>query len=321
MGAVAHAVSRTELDGLEAIELRCEESELSATFVPGAGMFGASLRHRGDQLLHVPGGARAYAQTGSTAGIPLLYPWANRLAGWSYSAAGREVQLAQGATGIRTEEHGLPIHGLLAASDGWVVSEAACDAEQCWLRAGIQFDQHPELLASFPYPHRLEMAVTLRGSELSITTAVEPSGAQAVPVSFGFHPYLRLPGLAREQWQISAAVGEHIELDAQMIPTGERARVDGISGALGERVFDDGYAALGAAPQFTLAGGGRAISVSLDAGYPFAQIFAPAASPFICFEPMTAPCNALVAGRELPLVEPGGRFEAVFSITITEETG
>ena len=34
---------------------------------------------------------------------------------------------------------------------------------------------------------------------------------------------------------------------------------------------------------------------------------------------MTAPTNALVAGGpDLPLVEPGGRYEAIFSITVAD---
>jgi galactose mutarotase-like enzyme len=37
----------------------------------------------------------------------------------------------------------------------------------------------------------------------------------------------------------------------------------------------------------------------------------------IAFEPMTAPTNALVSGRDLPLLEPGGSYEATFSITVS----
>jgi hypothetical protein len=39
----------------------------------------------------------------------------------------------------------------------------------------------------------------------------------------------------------------------------------------------------------------------------------------IAYEAMTAPTNALVAGGpDLTLVEPGGRYEAVFSITVED---
>jgi aldose 1-epimerase len=48
-------------------------------------------------------------------GIPLLHPWANRLAGFDYEAAGKHVSLPRGTGVIPTDEAGLPIHGVLPA--------------------------------------------------------------------------------------------------------------------------------------------------------------------------------------------------------------
>jgi galactose mutarotase-like enzyme len=45
-------------------------------------------------------------------------------------------------------------------------------------------------------------------------------------------------------------------------------------------------------------------------------VFAPAGRPFVCFEPMTAPTNALSSGRGLRWVMPGDQFTAVFSIAV-----
>ena len=59
-------------------------------------------------------------------------------------------------------------------------------------------------------------------------------------------------------------------------------------------------------------------SSSAGAGYPFAQVYAPSDDDVVAYEPMTAPTNALVAGGpDLPVLEPGGRYEATFSIAIT----
>ena len=49
---------------------------------PAPGCSARSLRHRGDELLAQNAGVDAYAERGKTMGIPLLYPWANRLAGF-----------------------------------------------------------------------------------------------------------------------------------------------------------------------------------------------------------------------------------------------
>ena len=56
-------------------------------------------------------------------GIPLLYPWANRLGGWSYEACGRRVELDRGSPLLHGDEHCLPIHGALAGASSWRVVE------------------------------------------------------------------------------------------------------------------------------------------------------------------------------------------------------
>jgi len=62
--------------------------------------------------------------------------------------------------------------------------------------------------------------------------------------------------------------------------------------------------------------GVRRISVEMIAGYPFTQIYAPADPAVICFEPMTAPTNALASGDGLVIVEPGESFSASFAIAV-----
>ena len=64
--------------------------DLRAVLLPGLGMLGASLRHRGEELLGRVDEIEAFALAGRTCGIPLLYPWANRLGGPRYQAAGRQ---------------------------------------------------------------------------------------------------------------------------------------------------------------------------------------------------------------------------------------
>jgi aldose 1-epimerase len=54
----------------------------------------------------------------------------------------------------------------------------------------------------------------------------------------------------------------------------------------------------------------------LGAGYPYAQVFAPAGEDFICFEPLTAPVNALNSGDGLRLAPPGASFTAEWSIEV-----
>ena len=314
---MAYAVGDSSVDGYAAITLRDEEGELDASFVPALGMIGCSLRHRGVELLGQRGGLKKYAASGSTMGIPLLHPWANRLAGYRYRAAGREVAIDAANPRLHRDGNGLPMHGLLAAHPGWRVDERRADERGAHLQASLDFAADPPLLAAFPFPHLLTLAVTVAAGTLRLATTVRATGDVAVPIAFGFHPYLALPGVARAEWQLHLPVRRRAALDARGIPTGESIACAIADGPLGDRTFDDLYPELDSPPRFTLAGGGRTIAVTFDEGYPCAQIYAPAGEPLICFEPMTAPTNALASGDGLRAVAPGTAYSATFSIRLS----
>lgn len=298
------------IEGFETVTLSA--GPLEAELAPALGMSGVSLRHRGAELLDRQAGLRAYARTGAVMGVPLLYPWANRLAAHDYMLDGRDVRLPPGPPLVHCEEHGLPIHGLLHASPHWQVTARAARR----ITARLAFDQHPELLAAFPFPHVLDIEVSLSTERLRVTTTVRPTSGSAVPIAFGFHPYLRLPGAARADWEVTLPPRRHLRLDGRGIPTGTGARRPAARFALADRAFDDGYDGLAARSSFSVAGGGRTLAVELEAGYPAAQVYAPRHKAFVCFEPMTAPTNALRSGAGLRLVEPGDAFTAAFSIAV-----
>jgi aldose 1-epimerase len=309
-------IVETAVDGFAARTLVSPQGTLEATFVTGAGMVGSSLRHEGADLLDPRGGVARYAAHGGTMGLPLLHPWANRLEGFRYAAAGREVALSATSGVLHLDENGLPIHGLLPGRSRWEVTGAEATPSAARLATRMVFSPDPALLEAFPFPHEVHLDVTLRDDALVVGTTLSATGDVAVPVSFGFHPYLRLPGVPREQWMVDLPVRQRLVLDQRQLPTGAREAVRIDPAPLADRTFDDAFLAPDGAP-FTLAGGGRRIAVEFSRGYPVAQVFTPPKAAFICFEPMTAPANALVrGGPDLRMVEPGQRFTAEFAIRV-----
>ena len=87
----AHAVRGGVTDGHRICTLSSHDAELQVSFAPELGMVACSMLHAGEELLGQRSGLAAYARSGATMGIPLLYPWANRLGGFRYSFAGRTV--------------------------------------------------------------------------------------------------------------------------------------------------------------------------------------------------------------------------------------
>jgi galactose mutarotase-like enzyme len=300
------------------VELAGPGGDLVARFAVGAGMVGCSLRHRGEELLGIGRGLRGYLEDGAVFGIPLLYPWANRLGGWSYEAAGRAVVLDRDCPLLHGEEHCLPIHGALAASSAWRVTGRGSDEDSAWLESELDFAAHPELLAVFPFPHRLELAIRIGPTALSVTTEVIADSGSAVPLSFGFHPYLALPGAVRERWQVALPARTELALDERRLPTGGARPRPAASFVLGERTFDDLFAVPDSPARFSVSGGGRRLTVELRSGFPYAQIFAPPEEPVICFEPMTAPIDALRSHDGLRVVEPGATARSEFTLAVEE---
>jgi galactose mutarotase-like enzyme len=162
----------------------------------------------------------------------------------------------------------------------------------------------------------VELDAELATDRLTIATTLRPTTDVPVPIAFGFHPYVRIPGVAREEWLVSLPSRRHLGLDARSIPTGAADPEPPARFRLGVRAFDDAYDGLADGARFSVTGGGRTLTVVLESGYPAGQVFAPPSSSFICFEPMTAPTNALRSGAGLRRIMPGGAFTAVFSIHV-----
>jgi aldose 1-epimerase len=291
------------------IELSSPTGELEASFVPSAGMVGWSLRHKGEELLAHPVSLSCYVETGRVTGIPLLHPWANRLASTEYEIAGRHVKLDLSAPNVHTDPNGLPIHGLVAGVQYWEVVQQ----KKSRLKARLDVGARPELMASFPFPHLLELTLELSDGRIEIDTELIPTGEVPVPVAFGFHPYLRLPGLERRLWVVELPVSSRMQLDDRNLPTGVSEPVRIPPSPLGERSFDDAFDGLTEPPEFAVSGAGKRLSLRFVAGYRFAQVYAPPGRDFISFEPMTAPVNPFQSDRTL-LVQPGSSYLARFEI-------
>ena len=140
-----------------------------------------------------------------------------------------------------------------------------------------------------------------------------------MPISFGWHPFVQLPHTPRSEWELRWPECEHIEVDAQLIPTGARTAQPAQRAPIAHRTYDDHYA-LGSDRTFSISGGSgaarRTLTLQFDPAYPFAQLFVPPAKEIVAIEPMTAEIDAL--GRCIAhTAAPGTRFQAAFNLAVT----
>jgi galactose mutarotase-like enzyme len=296
---------------LQSVVLKDPSSSMTATFVPTAGMVGSSFADGDDEFLGQRRGLDAYVTAGKTMGIPILYPWANRLSGTEYGIDGGVVTLTPGNGGVRVDEHGSPIHGVLSAYSGWLVTARSENT----LTAVLDFGGTPRLLASFPFPHVLIQHVTLEDRRLSVETTVMATTSASVPLCFGYHPYFAIPGVPRDEWQLTTPAMRHLPVDDRGIPTGENQEWHSPTGPLKSVTYDDGFDTVPDGAVFSLAGGDRRIDVTFETGYPAAQIFAPGSDDIVAIEPMTAPTDSLRRGT-YRYAAPGKPETARFSVTV-----
>ena len=219
--------------------IRCAKSQSQLVVHTDAGCVATSWQVRGQEMLVLPLALAEFVKSQKTGGIPLLYPYANRLRTDHFTAAGKAVDLSRDAK-LKRDANGFPMHGLLIRWPDWVISQPAPDA----LEASIVWGDHAELFAAYPFAHTLrvrwklgqgknentnQVANQIAGqganqiadqrkhpqanpsadqsalaSTLTVTTIIEADKGEDVPVSFGGHPYLVLNDRANAQLQLPA---------------------------------------------------------------------------------------------------------------------
>lgn len=304
-----------EVASLDRVTLASPDG-LEAAFVPGGGMVATSLSWRGQELLARRRGLRGYLETGATFGIPLLAPWGNRLAVVEQEWDGVRWEVRPGAPGVRLDEHGRAMHGLLAGEPGWRERSSGASDERAWLETSLDFDPRLDRFAAFPFEHRIDVLVELVGRALRISTTVTATGGRRVPLAIGWHPWFAFPDVPRADWRIRGPLTTRAVLDEERIPTGE-VRTDPLpTGPLGHVFLDDLFLDVAAGTEVAVAAGEVEVVVRYVRGFPVAVVFAPLVADVVCVEPMTAPTDPFAGRWPVRAVEPGEPVTAVFEIEV-----
>ncbi|MCU0283809.1 MAG: aldose 1-epimerase [Candidatus Nanopelagicales bacterium] len=309
-----------DLPEYEAVTL-VSPANVTATFVPGVGMVCSSMTHDGEEMLGQRYGLAGYLETGRTFGVPILAPWANRLGRMAYAVVHegggvRRIDVNPNTPHLRFDAFGQPIHGLLRGSPDWQVVEAEAGPMEATITATLDFDQRRIDFAAFPFEHRIDFKATLRATSLTFSTEIHAIGQDEVPIAFGWHPYLTIPGLARSEWEVYFPFTKRCPLGPTLLPEGTREDVEPIIGKLGDRRLDDLFADVANGTTAFIRGNGRRMSIRFDTGYDWAILYGPPHRDHICVEPMTAASDPFSGQDPMEVVPRGKSFRAAFTISV-----
>jgi aldose 1-epimerase len=300
--------------GTEIIRLLCGGARLD--LAPALGFCAVSWQVDEVERLALPLPLRDFARQPKTGGIPLLYPFANRLRSDQCQWRGSVLDAAS-VPGLKRDGNGLPIHGSLVRFGDWSAIETDANSVAV-AEATLEWTPSLPFFAGFPFRHRLSVRYELAPRSLRVITRVDALDG-AMPVSFGWHPYMAFPNAARRETLLQLPDREHIELDGRMLPLREKGRlvVTATQGrgscTLSGHVFDDLFR-VGSDAKAAVHpphGGAR---MEFEEGYRFLQVYSPEDAGFVCLEPMVAPGAALSDGLDLATAEPGSPYRAAFSL-------
>ncbi len=257
--------------------------------MPSVGNRAYHMKVHGKNILYHP------PDLSELGGVPFLAPWADLLDEQAFWANGKRYAFNMGLGNVRGER---PIHGLLTHSPLWLVTEVGADERSAHVSSRLEFWKYPDLMAQWPFAHEYEITYRLADGVLEVKTILTNLSDDPMPVALGFHPYLQIPGIPRDEWVAHLSARIHVAADENQIPTGEMPPLD-IPNPLPLRgqTLDNGFTDLerdaDGRAHFSIKSGGKSVEILFGPKYPVATIYLPAAPPgetreFICIEPLTA---------------------------------
>ncbi len=259
-------------------------------------------------------------------GIPVLFPFPNRIRDGHYTWEGRAYQLPKNDPAKKNAIHGF------ACRYPWRVAGHGADQSSAWVTGVFRCSQDgPDSLPLWPADHEIRLTYRLGPGSLRQEAEIHNPDRKELPFGLGYHPYFRMPFAASgnaDNCRLTVPAGSIWKLE-ESLPTGERLPVDSscdlnqprrftelqVDTVLTDLPADSGErAVIEGAP-------GAALRMVADAGFRELVIFTPPHRQAFCVEPYTCTTDAInlqakgidAGWRVLP---PGERLRAVVELRI-----
>jgi aldose 1-epimerase len=265
-------------------------------------------------------------------GIPILFPFPNRIRGGRFQWEGKDYQLPHTDTVYHNAIHGF------ACRRPWRVVGQGADRHAAWLTGAFRGSTDARDCAGlWPADYELRVTYRLGPNRLRVEAEVTNQDRVALPFGLGYHPYYRLPfvaGVAPADCMVTVPARSFWEL-TNCLPGGPRQAVDADRDMNTLRRFtdlnlDDILTDLptqtsgpdGLIERAKLVGApGIALRLCCAPDFREMVLFTPGNRQAFCVEPYTCTTDAInlqqqgidAGWRSLP---PGGRWTGAFEMRV-----
>lgn len=195
----------------------------------------------------------------------------------------------------------MTVHGLLHSVPWHYDGEDTHDGAS--LTVAVHDDA--ETRKSYPFAFRVRVTYTLRGAKLCVAQTYENTGSEAMPFSFGFHPYFSITHVDNLVWDLRAK-------NVRDAATGALTPFAGVDFPYDADQTTRHYAGVQSPMSFLDKGNGHRVTVAFDRHFTNAVLWQQGAERFVCMEPWNGYPGSLRGAHET--LPAGESLHAEFTI-------
>ena len=255
-------------------------------------------------------------------GIPILFPFPNRIHAGKFSWEGKEYQLP-----INDPQKQNAIHGFVCQRPWRVVGQGA-NAASAWISGEFLGSRDaPDCQSQWPADYRISVTYRLSADRLRIRAIVDNPDRKTLPFGLGYHPYFRMMG---ESTIIMIHAENYWELE-ECLPSGIRKPVAGLRDLrqprlFGELTLDDILTDLpteadaeGLCCRGTIRHDDASLEILASPSFRETVVFTPPHRQAFCIEPYTCTTDAINLQQRgvdagLMILQPGQSWTGIVEL-------
>ena len=263
-------------------------------------------------------------------GIPVLFPFPNRIRAGRFTWAGKEYQLPTDDPAKKNAIHGF------ACRHPWRVANQGSDEHSAWVSGVFRCSvDAPASRPLWPADHEIRLTVRLGAGLLRLEAEALNPDEVPLPFGLGYHPYFRLPfsaGVEQASCAVSVPARDCWVLE-ENVPTGERRPVDpardlNAPRRVSELQLDDVLTGLPDEPpgpdaliERGVVEGGAPLRLFCSPAFRELVVFTAPHRQAFCIEPYTCTTDAINLQQQgvdagWLVLPPGGRWRAVVELRV-----